>query len=135
MKNMIGTGNALERLKKLIPLAFSQNSAALMNGVPGKPKKAVSAVRNWKNKTSEHVQRKSLDVQEFRICTAAAHSLTIRLSRMASVGRSRWRKVMRSISALGLRVSYSAERRAPGKTIWRQQSEITCWLVAALCWW
>lgn len=22
-----------------------------------------------------------------------------------------------------------------GKTIWRPQSEITCWLVVALCWW
>ena len=99
MKNMIGTGNALERLKSSFPLAFSQNSTALMNGVPGKPKKAVSAVRNWKNKTSAHVQRKSLDVQEFRICTAAAHSRTIRLSRMASVERSRWRKVTRSNSA------------------------------------
>lgn len=135
MKNMIGTGNALERLKKLIPLVFTQNSAALMNGAPGKPRRGESAARNWINKTSEHVQRKSLDVLEFRICTAAAHSLTIRLSRKASVGRSRWRKVMRSISALGLRVSYSAECRAQGKIIWRRLSEITCWRVAALCWW
>ncbi len=51
---------------------------------------------------------------------------------MVSAGRSRWRKVTHRTSVQGSPVSYSAERREPGKTIWRPQSEITCWLVVAL---
>ncbi len=69
MKNMIGTGNALERLKN--SFGVQPKFGSVDEWRAGKPKKAVSAARNWKNKTSAHVQRKSLDVLEFRICTAA----------------------------------------------------------------
>lgn len=99
MKNMIGTGNALERLKKLIPPGVQPKFGSVDEWRAWQAEEGRKRCEELETKTSAHVQRKSLDVQEFRICTAAAHSRTIRLSRMASVGRSRWRKVTRSNSA------------------------------------
>ncbi len=135
MKNMIGTGSALERLKKLIP--------------PGVEPKfgSVEEWRTWQaeegRKRCEELEKQNQRTRAEKIfgragiqdLIGAARSQITRWQEMASAGRSRWRKVTHRTSVQGSPVSYSAERREPGKTIWRPQSEITCWLVVALCWW
>lgn len=135
MKNMIGTGSALERLKKLIPPGVEPKFGSVEEWRTWQAEEGRKRCEELEKKTSVPVLKKYSDEREFKICIGAARSQITRWQEMVSAGRSRWRKVTHRTSVQGSPVSYSAERREPGKTIWRPQSEITCWLVVALCWW
>lgn len=135
MKNMIGTGNALERLKKLIP-----------HGV--QPKfGSVDEWRAWQaeegRKRCEELEKQNQRARAEKIFGRAGiqdlhRGCTFANYQVESDGQRRALSMAKSYAqqfGSGFASSYSAERQAPGKTIWRRQSEITCWLVAALCWW
>lgn len=134
MKNMVGTGSALERLKKLIPPGVQPKFASAAELLAWQREDGLKRCEelyrlNQKARTEKIFGRSGIQSLH-RSCTFANYQVSGEGQRKAFTMAKSYVQNF----GPGLRASCLAVVRVPGKTISPRQSEIICFLVGIACW-
>lgn len=135
MKNMIGTGSALERLKRIIPASVQPKFNSVeewqaWQESEGRKRSEEIDKLNQRSRAEKIFGRSGIQ-DLHRSCTFANYQVTGDGQKKAlSLA-----KAMPRISVVVSPASYSVERRVPGKTIWPPPSVIIFSLPGVPFWW
>ncbi len=134
MKNMVCTGNALERLRKLIPPGVQPKFTSAAELLAWQREEGLKRCEeldraNQKARTEKIFGRSGIQSLH-RSCTFANYQVSGEGQRKAFTMAKSYAQNFGS----ALRASCSVVVLVLGKTIWRQRSEIISCLVANQCW-